>query len=174
MPDTTETSAYEETFAQVLHTYAGAIERLALANEYDAELRQDLIQDIHLALWRSLKTFKQAASLKTFVYRVIQNTIFNHIAYRARINNTESIEETLVYSTACTLENTAQLKRQNDLLRAIKRLPNNQQQVTLLTFEGLSYQEISDVLGLSRSNIGLLLHRSKKQLQQLLREHHDD
>src|SRR5262252_4957044 len=66
----TRDQLYEEAAANC----GAAIDRLARAYEPDPDKRRDLLQEIHVALWRSLETFEGRCSLKTWVYRVAHNT----------------------------------------------------------------------------------------------------
>ena len=164
----------KQQYIEIIEAYGQSIERMACAHEFNSQVRPDLVQDIHLAIWQALGNFKQASALKTFVFRVIQNTIYNHIASRAKHKALDNYDVPPIDPDSCTLKSTTRLAQQEALLKAVNRLPINQRQVTLLTFEGLNYQEISDVLGLSSSNVGILLHRAKRQLKTLMREHHHD
>jgi len=59
--------------------------------------------------------------------------------------------------------------RLTQLHEALSRLSENQREVILLKFEqGLSYQEISEVTGLSSSNVGFILHHGLKKLRSVL------
>src|SRR5262245_7608505 len=71
---------YEEAAA----THGAALERLARAYESDPDRRRDLLQDIHLALWRSLAGFDGRCSLRTWVYRVAHNTATSQVIRRRR------------------------------------------------------------------------------------------
>ena len=62
---------YHETISQ----FGPALARLAAAYEADPGHREDLLQDIHLALWRSLASFGRQCALRTWVYRVAHNTL---------------------------------------------------------------------------------------------------
>jgi DNA-directed RNA polymerase specialized sigma24 family protein len=74
-----ETAArYEEAAA----TYGAALERLARAYEPNPDLRRDLLQEIHLALWRSLAAFDGCCSLRTWIYRVAHNTATSQVFRR--------------------------------------------------------------------------------------------
>jgi RNA polymerase sigma-70 factor (ECF subfamily) len=66
--DVSQDSLYEQT----ADTYGSSLDRLARAYELDPEVRRDLLQDIHLHLWRSFASFDQRCSLRTWVYRVAQ------------------------------------------------------------------------------------------------------
>src|SRR5687768_16274053 len=57
----------------------GAVERLARAYERDADRRRDLLQEIHIALWRSLARFEGGCSMRTWVYRVAHNVATLHV-----------------------------------------------------------------------------------------------
>ena len=61
---------YERTAAE----YAAALGRLARGYEVDPDQRRDLLQQIHLALWRSFERFRADCSLRTWVYRLADNT----------------------------------------------------------------------------------------------------
>ena len=59
--------------------FGAAIERLARGYEANPEARRDLVQDIHIALWRSLAGFDGRCALRTWVYRVAHNTAVSHV-----------------------------------------------------------------------------------------------
>src|SRR5689334_14369303 len=56
-----------------------ALVRLAQAYERDPDRRQDLLQDIHFALWRSFASFDQRCSVRTWTYRVAHNVVSSHV-----------------------------------------------------------------------------------------------
>ena len=59
--------------------FGAALERLASAWEHDPDRRKDLIQEIHLALWRSLERWHGDCSRRTWVYRVAHNVAVTHV-----------------------------------------------------------------------------------------------
>ena len=59
----------EALYEQVSAEFSAPLARLARAHEADASLQQDLLQEIHIALWRSLPAFGGRCSLRTWVYR---------------------------------------------------------------------------------------------------------
>src|ERR1700690_1104455 len=74
-------------YEQVVDLYGPALARLARAYELDAEVRRDLLQDIHLQLWRSFAYFDQRCSLRTWVYRVAHNVAAKHVMRQRRIRD---------------------------------------------------------------------------------------
>src|SRR3954464_10835426 len=71
-------------FERIAAEYAAPMARLARAHEADPSLQQDLLQEIHLALWRSLPSFGGRCSMRTWVYRVAHNVGASHVLRRRR------------------------------------------------------------------------------------------
>ena len=70
-PETpTQAAVQEELYRQVSDGYGAALERLVRAYESNPDRRRDVLQEVHLALWRSLALFDNRCSLRTWVYRV--------------------------------------------------------------------------------------------------------
>jgi RNA polymerase sigma factor (sigma-70 family) len=85
----TEASQQDALYQEIYLSYCTALERLARAYEADQESCRDLLQEIHIALWRSLTGFDQRCSLRTWVYRVAHNFLehANRGSYRERRNS---------------------------------------------------------------------------------------
>jgi RNA polymerase sigma-70 factor (ECF subfamily) len=81
--DARQDSLYEEA----AETYGPSLERLARAYEFDPEGRRDLLQEIHLQLWRSFAQFDQRCSLRTWVYRVAHNVAIGHVIRQRRVRD---------------------------------------------------------------------------------------
>ncbi len=77
-------SGQEEYWRQTAREYGAALERLAWAYEPDADRRRDLLQEIHLALWRSFENFDARCSLRTWIYRVAHNVAISRVTRRRR------------------------------------------------------------------------------------------
>jgi len=80
---TTQDGLYIETSSD----YGAALDRLARAYEADPEERRDLLQEIHLALWRSFAGFDGRCSLRTWIYRVAHNSATSHVIRRRKKNS---------------------------------------------------------------------------------------
>jgi RNA polymerase sigma-70 factor (ECF subfamily) len=63
-------SRQDELYQEAADSYGAALERLASGYEANPDRRRDLVQEIHLALWRSFGSFDARCSLRTWVYRV--------------------------------------------------------------------------------------------------------
>ena len=79
MRDAVGRQGQEERYVEAARTFGAALERLAAGYERDTEARRDLLQDIHVALWRSLARYDGRCSLRTWVYRVAHNTAISRV-----------------------------------------------------------------------------------------------
>jgi RNA polymerase sigma factor (sigma-70 family) len=69
----------EKLFEDLLREYDPGLRRLAASYESLAHAREDLLQDIRLALWTALPRFRGECSMRTFVYRIAHNRSLSHI-----------------------------------------------------------------------------------------------
>jgi RNA polymerase sigma-70 factor (ECF subfamily) len=157
----------DERYTAAAAEFGGAIERLARAYELDAEVRRDLIQDIHVALWRSLKLFDGRCGLRTWVYRVAHNTAVSHVQRRRRwrAEATASLDELerlpdLDDPEAAAGERQALAR----LMGLIHRLGPPDRQVALLYLEDLDAAAIGEVTGLTPGAVATKIHRLKALL----------
>src|SRR5262245_15837259 len=73
-----------DRYREVIATYGGALGRLARAYETNADGRADLLQEIHIAIWKSLQVFDGRCSLRTWLYRVAHNVALRHLIRQRR------------------------------------------------------------------------------------------
>ena len=134
--------------------------------EADPERRRDLLQEIHIALWRSLAGFDRRCSLRTWVYRVAHNTATSQvIRRRARAPTFVSLDD--VESMAVNVDREAEVDEQRvmeRILQLVQALAPLDRQVILLYLEGLDAGAIGEITGLSPGNVATKVHRIKKIL----------
>ncbi len=158
---TTRDQLYEDAAS----TYGPALERLAHAYEADPDHRRDLLQEIHVALWRSFEGFDQRCSLRTWIYRVAHNVGASHITRQRRINSQTLVGleelENLPGTASTDPDRNHALNR---LLELIQRLKPLDRHVILSYLEGLDAASIAEITGLSASNVATKIHRIKSVL----------
>lgn len=159
----------EADYLRLVDTFDRSIQRLAMAYERDRALQQDLIQEIWLALWLALPSFRGDCSERTFVFRIAHNRGVSHIQ-QSRRRRTEALdEESPIPDPRADPESAAgQHERRERLQAAVRRLPLGLRQVVVLTLEGLSNREAAEVLGLSENNVAVRLTRARAVLRQLV------
>ena len=160
-------AALEERFHNLLAANGQTLIRLAASYTNSPSDRDDLFQDIALAIWRALPSFRGESTERTFIFRIAQNRAITYIAQRRPLMTTT--EEIDVPDPRHNLEKGfAQEQEETRLFDAIHRLPIEYRQVITLTLEDMSYSEIAEVLGIGESNVGVRLNRARQMLRQLM------
>jgi len=143
--------------------YGAALDRLASAYEANPEERRDLLQDIHLGLWRSFSAFDGRCSLRTWLYRVAHNIATSHVIRQKRKNSglvtLEAIEA--MPDVQDHYDQRANLERLMALIHQLKPLDR---QMTLLYLEGMDAASIGEVMGVSAGSVATKIHRIKNIL----------
>jgi RNA polymerase sigma factor (sigma-70 family) len=150
---------------RVLATHGPALRRLIAAYERDAAAREDLLQEILLALWRALPRFRGDCAERTFVLRVAHNRALSH-AFRRPPRAAAIDEASEIADGRPTPEHLAAAAQSRErLLRALHRLPLTARQILTLTLEGLSNREIASLLGDTDNNANVRLSRARTALR---------
>lgn len=159
----------EERYDHLLREHGPALRRVAATYEADPARREDLFQEICLALWQALPRFREEASERTFAFRIAHNRGLTH-GWRARGSMTADLEEAEELADP-RLDPESEIQegeRRDQLREAVRRLPLTARQVIVLSLEGLSQREIGDVLGITENNVAVRLTRARKLLRQAL------
>lgn len=145
--------------------------RLAAGYEKANAAREELVQEIALAVWQALPHFRGECSERTFIYRIAHNRGLTH-AYRRQAANysLDELPQSLepVDPRPLPEEQVARTSQRDQLRSAIQRLPLVYRQAVMLMLEDLSHAEIAEVLGLSEGNVSVRLNRARKALKAML------
>ena len=158
---------YRELYEDAVAAHGAALSRLARGYEADADRRRDLLQLIHIALWRSLRLFDGRCSLQTWVYRIAHNVAATHVL-RSRRASARLVDLEALESEPGFVDGETEAHRRDSvarLLRLIRRLKPLDRQIILLYLEGEPAASIAEVVGLQPSNVGTKIHRIKKLLR---------
>lgn len=160
-------SSQDSLYQQVVDTYGEDMARFAAGYERNEAARQDLLQEVHLALWRSLAGFKGQCSLRTWVYRVAHNVGVTHVQRSMRIIERHGIDIDEIQSHADEQADIVLTDRRIDLERVmaiVHSLGVLDRQLMLLYLEDLDAAAIGEITGLSASNVSTKIHRIKSLL----------
>lgn len=161
------TSEQDGRYLEAAAEYGPALDRLARGYEADPDLRRDLRQEIHIALWKSLGHFDGRCSLRTWVYRVAHNTGASHVLKRKAQGRLAGIEELDDLADGDDPERTTSDRQAMERLgRLIQALKPTDRQVLLLYLEDLDAAAIGEITGLSTGAIAVKIHRAKALLAQ--------
>ncbi|HEY1678002.1 MAG TPA: sigma-70 family RNA polymerase sigma factor [Candidatus Sulfotelmatobacter sp.] len=165
--EASDASGQDALYEDAAKSYGPALERLGRAYEADPELRRDLLQEIHVALWRSLAKFDHRCSLRTWIYRVAHNVGASHIASqrRTKLQTLVDLEELEnLPDTNAGSHNADRSHALDRLLNLIQRLKPLDRHVILSYLEGLDAASIAEITGLSPGNVATKIHRIKNVL----------
>lgn len=152
-------------FDEIERTFGPMIRRIAVSHEANPGLAEDLVQDIWLELWRALPSFRGDASLKTFIARVASFRAITHVRQRTRLPHSAELSDAIPTSDPSPEHHAIAQDRQAKLVAAVRALSLPLRQVSLLTLEGLTPQEIAGVLGISANAVAIRLSRAKQILR---------
>jgi RNA polymerase sigma-70 factor, ECF subfamily len=163
----------EAGFLKLIEENRPKILKICRAYAWDASDRDDLYQEILFQIWRALPGLKQGAYAGTWLYRVALNTSISFL--RKRTGNNTPATPWGPHDLARRIESTQQPDESDDgrlgrLYEAIAHLSETEKALVVLFLEDLSYEEISEALGLSANHVGVALHRAKKKLSILMKE----
>ena len=139
--------------------------------------QDDLLQEVLLQIWSSIPAFRGEAKETTWIYRVAWNTA---LAWRRGERRRREGHETLIRFSPPPQVQPSHVESQLEqeiverLYAAIRQLPKVDASLALMHLDGLSYQEMAEVLGISENYIGVKLNRIRKQLADQLKGASDE
>jgi RNA polymerase sigma-70 factor (ECF subfamily) len=158
----------DDLYQEVADTYGSSLDRLARAYEADPDTRRDLLQDIHLQLWRSFAQFDGRCSLRTWVYRVAHNVATGHVVRQRRIRRPlASVEEIEAMPSHDRPEVAAALERLSMLIQQLRPIDR---QIIISYLEGMDASSTAEITGLSAANVAMKIHRIKNILKRWFHE----
>jgi RNA polymerase sigma factor (sigma-70 family) len=163
----------EAQFDRILSEYGAAISRLAFSYEAVASVREELVQEIALAIWQALAQFRGECSERTFVYRIAHNRGLSHVWKRRPPHQPlEKIEESdqPLDPRPHPEEQAERTDQRVRLMSAIQSLPVAHRQMIVLMLEGLSHAEMAEVTGITENNVAVRLNRARQILKDALGE----
>ena len=175
-----ERKAFEYLVAQ----YQVLVYNVCLGLLRDTTEAEDISQEVFVEVYRSIQGFKGESKLSTWLYRVATTKSLDHLRGKKRKkrfafvkslyaedSNTPRFDPPEFVHPGVQLENK---EMAGYLFKAIDELPDNQKLAfTLNKVEGLSYQEISEVMETTVSSVESLLFRAKANLKNLLSEYYN-
>uniref|UniRef100_A0A486XM08 RNA polymerase sigma-54 factor RpoN n=1 Tax=Rheinheimera sp. BAL341 TaxID=1708203 RepID=A0A486XM08_9GAMM len=154
---------------QLWQQHQGAISRSLLANEADPAARQDLKQDIFLALHQAAERLQAAELPRAYLFRIVHNVTVDHIA-RAQRHKWQPLNDDIQQQLLddCPSEQLGEAQQSQQLMQAVRRLSAANRQVILLAMEDLDAPEIADILQISHGAVRVRLNRAKTELMELM------
>lgn len=155
-------SEQRKIFDEWLGGYRALLFKIIKAYAYNEADQNDLFQDICLQMYRSIPNFRGSSAVSTWLYRIALNTAIKwSTKERKHVVGHQEVEN--MTNVLATNEDPKD-ERVAWLYNEIKQFNEIDRSLTLLLLDGYSYKEMAEMMGISESNIGVKIHRIKKQL----------
>lgn len=153
----------EKSYLQKIEEHKGIILKVVNLYADDLEDRKDLYQEIVFQSWSAYERFEGNSKFSTWLYRISLNVALTFLKKQKKRND---INETNLQDISFEPEELSE--RADFLYRAIKQLTEIDRSIIMLHLDGFENTEISEMMGLSKTNTNVKLHRIKQQLTIIL------
>ena len=154
------------TFQIWMTDHAGILHKVARSYCEHAADREDLVQEIQLAVWHAIPAFQAGSKVSSYLYRIALNRALSWVRKESAARRRhDQINAEAVHATP------AEVDPRLDLVYAeIRRLNKAERALILLQLDGFSYDEIAATVGLTPTNVGARLTRIRQKLAANLKD----
>ncbi len=153
----------ENLFVALIEENKVIINKISFLYSKNLTEKEDLFQDICLQLWRSFKSFRNDSQFSTWLYRVALNTAISQVRKKKTLDTNELID--IYYDNSIGENNENRIL----LFKAIAQLNKIDKALILLWLEEKKYDEIADILGISKTNVSVKLVRIKEKITEIIK-----
>ena len=154
----------EKEFAQVVREQKSTIYTVCYMFSKDNDEVNDLFQEILINLWKGFASFEGRSDIRTWVYRVALNTCITIDRKKKRTRDKEAKVEMDINLYE---DNDADTKQVKKLYERINKLGVFDRAIVLLWLEGMPYDEIGQIVGISSKNVSVKLVRIREELKNM-------
>lgn len=148
-----------DAFEELVRRHQPSVYRVALRILGSSADAQDAVQETFIRAWRALPHFRHDSAISTWLYRIATRRALHTITAR---RSTETFDKLELEAGPDPADSTERRERLRAVTRAIANLPPEQRAALVLReFEGLSYQEVADILGAGLPAIKTRIHRAR-------------
>lgn len=151
-----------QEFLDILERNRKLIYKVCFMFGTDTEHIKDLYQEVVANLWQGINSFSERSNISTWIYRVALNTCVTYFRKSYRHSNTVPIESILDLTDDA--DSTTHATNLRELYELISTLGNMDKAIIMLWLDEHSYDEISEITGISKNNVASRLHRIRQRL----------
>jgi RNA polymerase sigma-70 factor (ECF subfamily) len=166
----------QEALKEIFDKYHKRVYRIAYGVVRHREEAIDIVQEVFIKLFRSIKNFKGKSHFYTYLYRMVMNTAIDHTRKTGK-QFISSLDEEGSFEPSDELEKgperiLLQKELEERVKGAMEKLPAEQRAALIFRdVEGLSYQEMAEAMGCSIGTVMSRLHYGRKRIQELLKDY---
>lgn len=158
----------EKYFSELAEQNQGIIHKVCSMYCEKESDRQDLFQDILIQWWRAFPSFKGQSKFSTWAYRVAINTAISNYRKSKRQLDYQSLDTAALQIPDYKNQSAEYEERSRILHSAIKQLSKIEKAIIMLYLEDHSYEEISKIIGITKTNVGVKINRTKIKLKKMM------
>ena len=153
----------QDQFTAAIKANESFIFKIAAVYTNTSDDKKDLVQEILFQLWKSFDSFQEKSTVATWIYRVALNVALYQMKLSKKRFTTIAIEDDLLkiqdFDNEEAEERWKIFKQQIDILNPLDKA------ILMLYLEEKTHEEIADIIGISKSNVGTKLQRIKEKLK---------
>ena len=153
----------DEFFTRLAKEHKSTIYTVCYMFSHDEEEVNDLFQETLINMWKGIDSFREESKISTWIYRVALNTCL----LQERKKKKEAKKVPLTMNVNFFEDSDANSVQVRQLHQRIGRLGLVDRALVMMWLEGMSYDEMGAVMGISPQNVGIKLFRIKEQLKKL-------
>lgn len=153
----------EEQFTSMIQANEGVIFKVSTVYTRTLQDQEDLYQEIVVQLWRSFEKYRGEARISTWIYRIALNTAITRLRQAKRKIQAVPINQAVLQRTEPS--DPVFEERVRLLYRYIEGLNDLDKGIILLYLEDRSHEEISEIIGISVSNVSTRLSRIRQKMK---------
>ncbi len=166
----------QEALKEIFDKYHEKVYRIAYGVVRQREEALDVVQDVFIKLFRSIKSFKGRSHFYTYLYRMVMNTAIDHKRKAGKQFMSSLDEEGSFEPSEEAEKGPEKILLQKELEERVKlamdKLPDEQKAALIYRdVEGLSYQEMAEAMGCSIGTVMSRLHYGRKRMQESLKDY---
>lgn len=162
-------SSQRQEFLGMISSHQHLIRKVAAIYYRNQEDQEDAFQEILLSLWKAYPTFEGRSKISTWIYRVALNTVLG--GFRKASNKVYHNQSDVGISEFLLEPNDKDYSEEiNVLYKAIEQLSGIEKAIIMLYMEEKNYEDIADIMGMTKTNVGVKINRIKKKLKKIYKK----
>lgn len=160
------------SYSFIVSRYEAKLSRYVKKFIYDNTEANDMLQDIFVKAFKNLNSFDNSYKFNSWIYRIAHNECINYLKKNKK-EGISFIDFDLILPTLFAKEEADDkskfLENKSNIEKVLKDLDIKYREIIVLNFfEDLSYEEISDILKIPKSTVGVRIKRAKEKIKVLM------
>jgi len=158
------------SYGQLYDDHYRALNNYGYKFTKDVSLIEDAIHDLFVKLWTNRLTLGNTPpSVRNYLYKALRNILFRKIKAQSRFSSLENDDYDYTFEVSCDnllIEDEEEKLLRNTIKDILEKLPARQKEIVYLRFyEGLSYEEVAEVMAIDIHSVYKLWYKAMEGLK---------